>query len=88
MSDTPAEIGSRIVHTAWTVYQGMLPPDLVDEQRQYLRRSFYAGSAVMFSTVAALSALEPADADGVLSAISQELQVYLASLGSVLEGRV
>lgn len=80
----------RLIRDGWQAYaEKILPKNAPVVQRQETRRAFYAGAWELLSRYADLGEPEISEDEGVevLDATTCEIEAFVRSLGTPLEGR-
>lgn len=83
-----AEQLMRPLHSSWALFMQCRLPGMPDEELAEFRRAYYGGASAMLTLLHHIAELPEGDKAAVMHALTSEITLHLATLGSVLEGRV
>ena len=78
----------RPLHSSWSLFMQWRLPGMPDEDLMEFRRAYYGGASAMWTLLQHIAELPAPDRAGAINALQAEITMHLATVGSVLEGKL
>lgn len=79
---------ARPLHSSWALFIQARLPGLPDDELAEFKRAYYGGASAMWTLLQHIAELPEEPRAQAVNALKAEITVHLATIGSVLEGRL
>lgn len=79
---------ARPLHNSWALFMQFRLPGMPDDELVEFRRAYYGGASALLTLLQHIAELPEHERGAVMNALQAEITMHLATVGSVLEGKV
>lgn len=82
------DAATRPLHSSWALFIQARLPGMPDEELADFKRAYFGGASAMWTLFQHIAELPEGPRTEAINALQAEVTVHLATIGSVLEGKL